>query len=1072
MVVKTLGGVVVVAGLGLAATWFYMNQQDSLFQEANRNAMQREIISAEAQQKLIDKAVALQKQLKEAEKEKAGPKGKDPLSGGGMPGMEGPPGGMAGPVAGMPGMGGPPGMGGALGGDAGADRRNFAEELNEVLGEGKPLLESKKAIAPALSQLAGTWLATKAIIHGKEVPVSNADTQIEQRIWMVGFGNYLYLTQAANPDYDPYKKVILGAGNVNPYYRNNDQDGWFFRIDYNPYQVDGIKKKVLENASRGIQSVNPAMREISDGVLFNNVYSRFEAKDGVLRIAFSEKTPRLKGGQDQIIFELKRVSERVPVKLHSVLQKDLVTLPFRPIQGEYSAPIVSGLIGSWKIDQAMFQGIDFLTKQGFENLVLLSDGATLMILDAPSGNGSPSKRRVIGMGELDSWEPVRSGSFRIQVELPPPQLFPSPQRAVLAQSIEGRYFVENDKLNLGFLPLDGSKLDGQAVSSRNDLHGHKIPCDPILKMVNNGKIDGSSFGLHEVVRGSPFPFTREPDQKDYFWNLEKPCSFPTLGELYMGRQSSRYMLNLFGTNYPEPRFANRIFEKGDLVRAVVRAIPDTVAMSKFIEKFDEMQLHPVNNMQSGKRPDGLAMVEMWFPENATREQALAVKEKILASGLPLDQLVVHFSSKASDELVEPIRPKKVEAGKATIGTVKPEASNPKPQPTVENSSKPAEASLLFAEELKKALGEEVPVPEWKKPKYTPFPQLSGTWVATKAYLNGEEFKSKDKGQGIVLVCYGESIVIRMGRNFNQPELELGSGQIRLVPGEKGKTFMVRGYSIKPDTIWPNQSPIFCIYEIKGEKLSIAFSENEPKLGPNKGQDYYEFNSFSKRFPEELDTILPIPGKKFFCSSEQRVSFPMLVGSWFCEKAEFRRNSSLKYLKLDPKRFVLQGGAAGMVLWHEVGDSGGLRPYKPNSTDEPPGPDDRFPKIDWRFRAWIPGGKGPIEVEKLLLSGTAGREFLNYEIKMGLLYLTVADTVEGLSREGENDIFVFKKIAEEPVLRGIEKKLRDHLQNSSSLSPPVLPQGRPKDGVKESGKPKETPSGKVPEKGFDGKEKGM
>jgi len=41
-----------------------------------------------------------------------------------------------------------------------------------------------------------------------------------------------------------------------------------------------------------------------------------------------------------------------------------------------------------------------------------------------------------------------------------------------------------------------------------------------------------------------------------------------------------------------------------------------------------------------------------------------------------------------------------------------------------------------------------------------------------------------------------------------------------------------------------------------------------------------------------------------------------------------------------------------------------------------------------------------------------------------------------------------------------------------LSPPVLPQGRPKDGVKESGKPKETPSGKVPEKGFDGKEKGM
>ncbi len=408
----------------------------------------------------------------------------------------------------------------------------------------------------------------------------------------------------------------------------------------------------------------------------------------------------------------------------------------------------------------------------------------------------------------------------------------------------------------------------------------------------------------------------------------------------------------------------------------------------------------------------------------------------------------------------------------------------------------AASNGIFAEELKKALGEEVPVPEWKKPKNTPFPQLSGTWIATKAYLNGEEFKSQDKRQGIVLVCYGESILIRMGRKFNQPELELGSGQIRMVPGEKGKTFMVRGYSSKPDAIRYNQGPIFCTYQLDGEKLSIAFSESEPKLGPAKGQDYYEFKAFSKRFPEVLNTNMPIPGEKFFCSSEQRVIFPMLVGSWFCEKADFRRNTSLKYLKIDPKRFVLQGSGVSLVLWHEFSHSGGLlpskpnstdelkylaglepppkpRPNKPNSTDEPPtGPNELFPKIDWRFRSWIPGGRGPIEVEKLPSSGTAGTEFLNYEIKTGLLYLTVADTFEGLSREGENDIFVFKKIAEEPVISGIEKKLRGHLQNSGSFNPIDMPQEKPKDGGKESGKPKETPPGKVPEKAVDGKEKGM
>lgn len=1088
LVVVTLGGLVLVAGLGLAATWFYMNQQDSRFQEAKRDAMRREDISAEEQQKLVDKAVALQNQRKEAEKEKAGPKGNNGLPEE-LPGMGMTPGGMAGPGAGMPGMGGPPGlelpgfvspssmpgMGGppALGGGFPEGSRPLAEELKEVLGVGKPVLESKKPIAPALPQLAGTWLATKAIIHGKEVSVSNAESQVDQRIWLVGYGNYLYLTQAANPDYDPYKKVILGSGNVNPYFRNNEQDGWFFRIDYNPYQVDGIKKTVLENASRGVQSVNPAMREICDSVLFNNTYSRFEAKDGVLRIAFSEKTPRLTGGQDQIFFEMKRVSERVPVKLHSVLQKDLVTLPFQPIQGEYYAPKVSGLIGSWKIGQAMFQGIDFLTKQGFENLVLLSDGATLMILDAPSVNGSPSKRRVIGMGELDSWEPVRSGSFRIQVELPSPQLFPSPQRAVLAQFTEGRYFVENDKLNLSFLPLDGSKLDGQVVSSRNDLHGHKISNDPILKMVNNGKIDGSSFGLHEVVRGSPFPFTREPDQKDYFWNLEKPCSFPTLGELYMGRQSGRYMLNLFGTNYPEPRFANRIFEKGDLVRAVVRAIPDTVTMNKFIEKFDEMQLHPVNIMQSGKRPDGQAFVEIWFPENATREQALAVKEKILASGLPLDRLVVHFSSKASDELVEPIRPKKVEAGKATIGTVKPEASNPKPQPTVENSSKPAEPSLLFAEELKKALGEEVPVPEWKKPKYTPVPQLSGTWVATKAYLNGEEFKSQDKGQGIAMVCYGDSILLRFGRSFYEPELELGSGQIRLVPGGKDNTFIMRGYAMNPNTYTAGsfQRPIFGTLELKGEKLKIAFSENEPALGlgPKKGQDYYEFQAFSQRIPEGLNPILPIQGKKFFCSSVvDWVNFPLLKGIWFCENAQFRREANLNYSKLDPKRFVLTGDGNGLIIYYQAPRHG--------TTSAEPDVKDRFPTTTWPFWAWSPGGKGPIEVGKLLQFGIGGSEFLNYEIKGNLLHLTVADSIEGLGRDGRNDVFVFKKVTEnwlEEEWKGekLEKKLEIHAQKDKPMSLPDMSQEKPKDGGKESGKPKEVPAGKEPGKAADGKEKG-
>jgi hypothetical protein len=394
---------------------------------------------------------------------------------------------------------------------------------------------------------------------------------------------------------------------------------------------------------------------------------------------------------------------------------------------------------------------------------------------------------------------------------------------------------------------------------------------------------------------------------------------------------------------------------------------------------------------------------------------------------------------------------------------------------VENSSKPAEASLNFAEQLKKALGEELPVPEWKKPKYTPFPQLSGTWIATKAYLNGEEFKSQDKRfrgqdkrQGIAMVCYGESIVIRMGRNFNTPELELGSGQIKLVPGGKDKTFMVRGYSSKPNANGYKQSPIFCTYQIDGEKLSIAFSESEPKLGPLKGQDYYEFKVFSQRFPEELDVTQPISGKKFFCSSVYWVGFPLLKGVWFCESAQFRRETSLNYSKLDPKRFVLTGEGNGLVLYFQA--------TRQRARSAEPDVKDGFPATTWRFHSWSPGGKGPIEAGKLPQFGTAGIEYLNYEYKGNLLHLTVADSIEGLGRDGKNDVFVFKKVTEnwlEEEWKGekLEKKLEIHAQKDKPMSLPEMSQEKPKDGGKESGKPKEIPAGKEPGKAADGKEKG-
>ena len=384
-------------------------------------------------------------------------------------------------------------------------------------------------------------------------------------------------------------------------------------------------------------------------------------------------------------------------------------------------------------------------------------------------------------------------------------------------------------------------------------------------------------------------------------------------------------------------------------------------------------------------------------------------------------------------------------------------------------------NTTFAEELKKALGEELPVPEWKKPKYTPFPQLSGTWIATKAYLNGEEFKSQekrfkgqDKRQGIAMVCYGESIVIRMGRNFNQTELELGSGQIRLVPGGKDKTFMVWGYSSKPNANGYKQSPIFCTYQIDGEKLSIAFSESEPKLGPAKGQDYYEFKAFSQRFPEELDVTQPISGMKFFSSSVGWISFPLLKGVWFCESAQFSRETSLNYSKLDPKRFVLTGEGNGLVLYFQA--------TRQRARSAEPDVKDGFPATTWRFHSWSPGGKGPIEAGKLPQFGTAGIEYLNYDYKGDLLHLTVADSIEGLGRDGKNDVFVFKKVAEkwlEEEWKGekLAKKVEIHAQKDKPMSLPEMSQEKPKDGGKESGKPKEVPAGKEPGKAADGKEKG-
>jgi len=279
---------------------------------------------------------------------------------------------------------------------------------------------------------------------------------------------------------------------------------------------------------------------------------------------------------------------------------------------------------------------------------------------------------------------------------------------------------------------------------------------------------------------------------------------------------------------------------------------------------------------------------------------------------------------------------------------------------------------------------------------------------------------------------------------------------------------VRGYSSKPNANGYKQSPIFCTYQIDGEKLSIAFSESEPKLGPLKGQDYYEFKAFSQRFPEEFNVTQPISGEKFFCSSVDWISFPLLKGVWFCEGAQFSRETSLNYSKLDPKRFVLTGEGNGLVLYFQA--------TRQRARSAEPDVKDGFPATTWRFHSWSPGGKGPIEAGKLPQFGTAGIEYLNYEYKGNLLHLTVADSIEGLGRDGKNDVFVFKKVTEnwlEEEWKGekLEKKLEIHAQKDKPMSLPDMSQEKPKDGGKESGKPKEVPAGKEPGKAADGKEKG-
>ncbi len=904
LVVVTLGGLVVVAGLVLAATWFYMNQQDSLFQDAKRNAMQREVLSAEAQQKLIDQAVAMEKQRKEAEKEKAGPKGKDPLSGGGYPGMGGPPGGMAGPGAGMPGgdgppglelpgfvspssmpgMGGPPGMGGVMGGNAGANNTTFAEELKKALGEEVPVPEWKKPKYTPVPQLSGTWVATKAYLNGEEFKSKDKG----QGIAMVCFGESIVIRMGRNFN---QPELELGSGQTRLVPGGKDKTFMVSGYTMNP----------------NTYTAEPFQRPI---------FGTLELKGEKLKIAFSENEPALglgpKKGQDY--YEFQAFSQRIPEGLNPIL----------PIQGK---KFFCSSVVDW-VNFPLLKGIWFC---------------------------------------------------------------------------ENAQFCREANLNY-------SKLDPK-------------------RFVLTGDGNGLIIYYQAPRQGTT---SAEPDVKDRFPKTTWPFwawSPGGKGPIEVGK------LLQFGIGGSE--FLNYEI-KGNLLRLTVA---DSIEDLGRNGKYDVFVLKKVE--------------EKWYGEEWQGEK-LAKKVEIHA------------------QKSEPMSP--------------PDKSQEKPKDGGQESGKPNEvpagmvgggfggnAVRTFAEELKKALGEELPVPEWKKPKYTPFPQLSGTWIATKAYLNGEEFKSQDKRfkgqdkrQGIAMVCYGESIVIRMGRNFNTPELELGSGQIRLVPGGKDKTFMVRGYSSNPNANGYKQSPIFCTYQIDGEKLSIAFSESEPKLGPLKGQDYYEFKGFSQRFPEELDVTQPISGKKFFCSAVDWVSFPLLKGVWFCESAQFRRETSLNYSKLDPKRFVLTGEGNGLVLYFQA--------TRQRARSAEPDVKDGFPATTWRFHSWSPGGKGPIEAGKLPQFGTAGIEYLNYEYKGDLLHLTVADSIEGLGRDGKNDVFVFKKVTEnwlEEEWKGekLEKKLEIHAQKDKPMSLPDMSQEKPKDGGKESGKPKEIPAGKEPEKAADGKEKG-
>ena len=81
-----------------------------------------------------------------------------------------------------------------------------------------------------------------------------------------------------------------------------------------------------------------------------------------------------------------------------------------------------------------------------------------------------------------------------------------------------------------------------------------------------------------------------------------------------------------------------------------------------------------------------------------------------------------------------------------------------------------------------------------------------------------------------------------------------------------------------------------------------------------------------------------------------------------------------------------------------------------------------------------------------------------------------------ARHKKASSFVLKKVeekwyGEEWQGEKLAKKVEIHAQKSEPMSPPDKSQEKPKDGGKESGKPKEVPAGKEPVKAADGKEKG-